>query len=194
MGKKCAVLFSGGKDSCLALYLAKLNSYDIVCLVTLVSENLESFMFHTLSIMQVKKQAEVMGIPLLFQKTKGKKENELKDLEIALLKAKERRADGVVTGAVESVYQASRIQKICNKLDLECFNPLWQKNQFEILEELLKKKFKVIVTGVFAHPFNKRWLGKKIDKMFIEEMKELNKKYKINPAGEGGEFESLVLD
>ena len=47
--------------------------------------------------------------------------------------------------------------------------------------------------GVFAYPFDKSWLGRKIDRKFIEEMKILNEKYKINPAGEGGEFESFVL-
>ena len=47
---------------------------------------------------------------------------------------------GIVTGAVESVYQSSRIQKICDKLKLECFNPLWKKEQFELLEDLIKNK------------------------------------------------------
>ena len=101
-------------------------------------------------------------------------------------------ADG--SGAVGSVYQSSRIQKICNKLNLECFNPLWQKNQFEILDDLIKNQFEVIIAGVFAEGLDKDWVGKKIDKNFIEKMRELNKKYKINPAGEGGEFETFVLN
>ena len=57
----------------------------------------------------------------------------------------------------------------------------------------MKNKFEIIITGVFAFPFDEKWLGRKIDKSFIEEMKKLNKKYKINPAGEGGEYESFVL-
>ena len=143
-------------------------------------------MFHTPSISKTKKQAEAMKIPILIQKTKGEKEIELKDLEEAIKKAKEKyKIQGIVTGAVESVYQASRIQKICDKLKLECFNPLWLKNQFELLEDLLKNKFEVIIAGVFAFPFDAKWLGRKIDKKFIEDIKKLNEKYKINPAGEG---------
>ncbi len=192
---KVAVLFTGGKDSCLALLYAKKLGYDVRCLITLHSRNLYSYMFHTPSILQVKKQAEVLEIPLIIQKTEGKKENELKDLEKAIKKAREKYGvEGIVTGAVESVYQASRIQKICNKLGLECFNPLWLKNQIELLEELIKNKFEVVLTGVFAYPLNKEWLGRKINREFIKEVKILEDKYKINPAGEGGEFESLVLN
>jgi uncharacterized protein (TIGR00290 family) len=99
-----------------------------------------------------------------------------------------------VTGAVESVYQASRVQNICNKLGIECFNPLWQKNQIEILEDLVKNKFEVLISGVAAYPLDKKWIGRKIDKKFIKEIKILSEKYKINPAGEGGEFESLVVN
>jgi len=64
----------------------------------------------------------------------------------------------------------------------------------EYLRELIKNKFKVILTGVFAYPFDKSWLGRKIDNRFIDEIKELKSKYKVNPVGEGGEFETFVLN
>lgn len=192
---KLAILFSGGKDSTYAAWLAKKHGHEIVCLISIWSENQDSFMFHTPAIELTKRQAEEMKIPLVIQKTKGKKEIELKDLQGAIKKAKkEFGIEGVVTGAVESVYQASRVQKICNELNIECFNPLWQKNQIEILEDLIKHKFEVIISGVAAYPLDNRWIGRKIDKKFIEEMKVLSEKFKINPAGEGGEFESLVVD
>lgn len=176
------------------MYLAKKEGHEISCLISIISENKESYMFHTPSISKTKMQAKTMKIPLIIEKTKGQKEIELKDLEKAIKKAKEKyKIQGIVTGAVESVYQASRIQKICDKLNLECFNPLWQMDQFELLEDLLKNKFEVIITGVFAFPFDKSWLGRKIDGKFIEDMKKLNEKYQINPAGEGGEYESFVL-
>ena len=59
---------------------------------------------------------------------------------------------------------------------------------------MIKNKFKIIITGVFAYPLDEKWLGRKINKEFINDIKILNEKYKINPAGEGGEFESFVLD
>ena len=192
---KLAVLFSGGKDSVYSAYLAKKLGNELTCLISIFSENQESYMFHTPSISRVKHQAEVMDIPLLIQKTKGEKEEELKDLEMAIKKAKDKyKIQGIVTGAIRSVYQASRIQKICDKLELECINPLWQKDEFEYLDELIENKFKVIVIGVFAYPLGESWLGREINEEFIEEVKELHKKYKIHPAGEGGEFETFVLN
>ncbi len=192
---KTAILFSGGKDSVYSAYLAKKSGHKLVCLISIFSKNKESYMFHTPSVKQVKKQAEVMEIPLIIQNSLGKKEEELIDLEKAIAKAKKDfKIQGVVTGALYSEYQKSRIQKICDKLKLECINPLWYKDELEYLKELIKNKFKVIITGVFAYPLDEKWLGRKIDKKFVEEVKELAEKYKIHPAGEGGEFETFVLD
>tara|TARA_Y100000034_G_scaffold35372_1_gene43368 strand:- start:206 stop:874 length:669 start_codon:yes stop_codon:yes gene_type:complete len=192
---ECAVLFSGGKDSTYAAYLAKKYGYKIACLISVISKNKESYMFHTPTISKTEQQAKAMNIPLVIQNSSGKKEEELKDLEYVIKKVKDEfKIKGIITGAIQSVYQASRIQKICNKLNLECFNPLWQKDESEYLNELIKNKFKIIITGVFAYPLDKLFIGREINQEFIKEIKNLNKKYKIHPAGEGGEFETFVLN
>lgn len=192
---KLATLFSGGKDSTYATYLAKKQGHEIACLISIIPENKDSYMFHTPSINQTETQAKHMNMPIIQQKTKGKKEEEIQDLEKAIQKAKkEYSIQGIITGAVESVYQATRIQKICHKLQLECFNPLWQKNQLHLLEELIKNKFEIIIIGIAAYPLEKNWLGKKIDKSFIKEVETLQKKYGFNPAGEGGEYETFVTN
>jgi len=192
---KLAVLFSWGKDSCYSAYLAKKQGHELVCLISIFSKNKESYMFHTPSIKKTKTQAEVMNLPLIIQKTKGKKEEELEDLEKVIAKAKKKyKIEGIVTGALHSVYQASRIQKICDKLKIKCINPLWHKNEINYLKDLIKNNFKIIITAVAAYPLNKSWLGREIDKRFIDEVKQLKEKYKIHPAGEGGEFETFVLN
>lgn len=195
MTKKCVILFSGGKDSTYAAYLAKKKGYELTCLITVYSENKDSYMFHTPSINKTEKQAEIMDLPLIIDETKGEKEKELEDLERVIKKAKDDfKVNTLVTGALHSVYQASRIQKICDKLGLECFNPLWHKNEFEYLNELIKNKFNIIIIGVAAYPLDKSWLGRKINKQFIEDVRGLHEKYRIHPAGEGGEFETFVVD
>jgi diphthine-ammonia ligase len=192
---KTAILFSGGKDSVYAAFLAKQAGNELTCLITMHSENIDSYMFHTPSIEKTKAQAEVMDIPLIIHNTKGEKEKELQDLENAIVKAKvEYKIEAVVTGALHSVYQAERIQKICRKLDLECINLLWHKEEFEYLEELIENKFKIIITGVAAYPLNQSWLGREINEEFIKDVKRLHRKFKIHPAGEGGEFETFVLN
>jgi ABC transporter with metal-binding/Fe-S-binding domain ATP-binding protein len=191
---KVGILFTGGKDSCLA-FKRVMNTYEIVCLITLISKNKESYMFHVPNIELTKIQAEAIGLPLIQRITEGEKEKELEDLKEVLKEAKKKfKIEGIVTGAIASNYQKSRIEKVCKDLKLKCTNPLWNEDQIKLLEEVVENNFKVIITGVFAFPLDESFLGKEINKEMIEKLKELMEKYKINPAGEGGEIETTVLD
>ena len=192
---KLGVLFSGGKDSCYAAYLAKKNGYEISCLISIISQNKESYMFHTPFIEKVSLQADTMNLPLIAIKTKGEKEKELLDLEKAIrIAIKKYKIKGVVTGAIESVYQASRVQKICNKLGIGCFNPLWQKNSEEHWRDLLKNKFKVIIASVAADGLSENWIGKLIDEKNLNELIKLSKQYRFHLGFEGGEAETFVIN
>ena len=191
---RLGVLFSGGKDSTLALHLAA-EKEEVTCLITVVSKNKESYMFHTPNIDVTTLQAEALALPLVSVATEGRKEEELADLEKAIAEAKSKfQIDGVVTGAVESVYQASRVQRICNRLDVWCFNPLWKHDQKALLETLVERQFQVIISGIFAYPLDEKWLGKQIDAQVIARLFELQNQYGISPSGEGGEIETTVLD
>lgn len=189
---KLGVLFTGGKDSLLALFKQQKN---IVCLLTMFSENKESYMFHTSSIEITKLQAKALNLPLIIGKTKGKKESELIDLKELIRKAiKKYKIDGIVTGALYSVYQGERIANICEELRIKCINPLWNLDPEQELNELIDNKFEFIFTSVAADGLNKSWLNKTITKEDIKKLKELNKKYGVSLIGEGGCFESLVLN
>ena len=191
---KLAVLFSGGKDSCYAMYKAS-KEHEIICLLSVISKNPESYMFHTPNIELTKLQAKAMELPLITKTTEGEKELELNDLKLLIQTAVAKyNIEGVVTGALASVYQATRVQKICAELGLWCFNPIWQMDQVELLNELKKNKFQTVIVGVFAYPLDDSYLGKKITKNMIDKLIELSKKYKINPAGEGGELETFVTN
>ena len=191
---RLGVLFSGGKDSTLALHIAA-EKNEIACLITIISKNKESYMFHTPNINITTLQAQALDLPLLEKVTEGKQEEELKDLEEAIAQAIVKfKIEGIVTGAVESVYQSKRIQNICDKLGISCVNPLWKINQKALLEELVAKKFKVIISGIFAYPLDESWLGKELNTTIIERLVALSEKYGISIAGEGGEIETTVLD
>lgn len=192
---KLGALFSSGKDSSYALYLMQKQGHEIKCLITMRSKNPASYMFHTANIKLALLQAKAMNIPIIGKETKGEKEKELEDLKEALGQAKkEYKIEGVVTGALFSEYQKSRIEKVCKNLKLKVFSPLWHKNPEEELRELVKEGFEMIITVVAAEGFDKSWLGRKINDKMIEDLKVLNKKYGINICAEGGEYESLVLD
>lgn len=188
------VLFSGGKDSVYACKRA-MDKESVACLITIVSDNPDSYMFHTPNVRRADLIAEAMGLPQLTWPTAGEEEAELCDLRDAVAAAADEYGiEGVVTGAIESVYQAARIQRICRELDLWCFNPLWQIDQLEYLKLLVSEGFLVIITGVFAYPLDESWVGARIDDRLIEKLEVLQNKYGINPSGEGGEIETFVLD
>ena len=191
---KLASLFSGGKDSTYALYLAKKFNHKISCLITLDSKNPDSYMFHT-PVYQVDSIAEKLHLPLIKVSTTGEKEKELIDLKKAMeLAIKKYKIQGVVTGAVASTYQASRIQKICSELNIYGFNPLWQLSPIELWSELIKNKFKVKIVKVAADGLDNSWINKIIDETSLLKLIELSRKYKFNPAFEGGEAETEVVD
>ena len=192
---KLAALFTGGKDSTYAIHLTKQQEYEIVCLISLKSENPDSYMFHTPAIELTELQAEAMELPILFFSTKGEKEKELVDLENAIVESRKKfEFEGLITGALFSEYQSSRIQAIADKLGLKVISPLWHKKQEVLMEELMENNFEFILVGVAGEGMNKSWLNKIIDENDLIKLKELNKKIGFNCAGEGGETESLVIN
>lgn len=184
-----AVLYSGGKDSNLALYRA-MKYHNIRVLVNLIPKE-NSYLYHYPNANLTKLQAKAIEIPIVQKIVK----NEEKDLkEILNYVKKEYDVEGIVTGAVRSTYQARIFQKICYDLGLWCFNPLWLNKEEDILREILKLNFDVIIVGFFAYPFKKELIGKKLDENTVNTLIKLWKEYKINPVGEGGEIETFVLD
>ncbi|RLI87346.1 MAG: TIGR00289 family protein [Candidatus Altiarchaeales archaeon] len=190
---RLAALTSGGKDSLYAVYLARKGGHDIRYLLSMTPESHESYMFHHPNIELTEIQAELMGIPLLVEKTSGEKEEELKDLERLILRVKDE-VDGILTGVIASNYQRERIDGICEKFSLECISPLWHINPEKYWHELMRSGFRIMITSVSAEGLDKGWLGRIIDEKAIDELKELNRRFKIHLSFEGGEAETLVLD
>ncbi len=191
---KLCCLFSSGKDSTYALWLMKKAGYPVECLITLKSRNPASYMFHTPAVELVAQQAEAIGLPILMKETAGEKESELDDLRAALQDAKAKYGiEGVITGALWSNYQKERIERIASEESLKVFSPLWHINQ-ETEMRLVVSNFVVIFSGVSAYGLDKSWLGRRITLADVDRLVQLDKKVKMNIAGEGGEFESLVLD
>lgn len=192
---RLGALVSTGKDSMFALAAMKRQNYPISCLITIRSANKDSFMFHTPAVELAKLQAESLNMPLITASTKGKKEEELKDLRKALVKAKERyHIEGIVTGALYSNYQRDRIEQIADELSLKIFSPLWHIDQGLYIKNLIKENFEIIITRIAADGFSERWLGRKLDFQAIDELLKLSAEKGIHPAFEGGEAETLVLD
>ncbi len=194
-GMRVACLFSGGKDSTYAVHLAKQAGHEIVFLLAMKPQNKESFLFHVPNIEWTKLQAQSMHLPVVLVHTSGKKTKEMLDLKNALKELKKKtRIRGIVTGAVASTYQASRIQKICHELSLSCFNPVWQTNPNAHWHELFLQGFEVMLSSVAAQGLDKSWLGKTLNEKSLHDLFALERKHGLSSIGEGGEFESFVLN
>jgi ABC transporter with metal-binding/Fe-S-binding domain ATP-binding protein len=191
---RVGVLFSGGKDSAYSAYIASQRD-TLTCLVTLRPRREDSYMFHFPNLRWTALQAESMSLPQVNFDTEGQKEVELDDMRSALKAAKEEYyIEGVYTGALASVYQKSRVDRICDELGLKGVSPMWGIDPRTHLLNLIGAGFEVVITGVAAMGLDETWLGRKLDGRMVDELTELQKRYGLHAALEGGEGETFVLD
>lgn len=188
---KVAALCSGGKDSSFALWLVLRQEHEVTQIVAMIPKREDSWMYHYPNIHLIDLFAECASLPLLKAETSGEREQEIEDLKRTL---KGLKVEGVVSGAVASNYQRSRIDRICEELGLKHLAPLWGREPVELLSEMIDAGFEIIITSVAAEGFDEKWLGRKLDKKCIQDLVELHGKHKINISAEGGEYESLVLN
>jgi len=191
MNMRVAALCSGGKDSIYALWLAIKQGHEVAHVVAMIPRREDSWMFHRPNIQLIDLFAECAGLPLIKAETSGEKEKEIEDLKLVLQKLD---IKGVVSGAIASKYQRSRIGRICDELGLASITPLWGREPMELLREMIDSSFEIIITSASAQGFDESWLGRKLDEETLRDLIELNRRYKVNVSGEGGEYESLVLD
>ncbi|MBI4173600.1 MAG: diphthine--ammonia ligase [Candidatus Aenigmarchaeota archaeon] len=189
---KLAILYSGGKDSTLTAYRALQDGHQIVRLIAFQAQNPESYMFHYPNIHLAELQAKAMGFDLLMQPTAGIKELDLQDIKAALSSIKG--IQGVGAGALASAYQYERVKAICHGLGLQAYAPLWHIDPRQEWQELLDSGFRVIITSVAADGLGRDWLGKEITKQSFKQLEQASSKHGFHLGGEGGEFETLVID
>ncbi len=189
---KVAVLFSGGKDSTYAAWIAQHQGWDVAALVSVLPKGVESLMFHFPNVRWTKIQAEAMGLP---HRTIDAGQDELLGLREGLHETQEALGiDGLVTGAVASDYQKSRIDQICDMLGLKSFAPLWRKDPQILVNDLRSFGFKIILSGVGAAGLDESWLGQELTDRRWDLLEKVSKKHGIHLTGEGGEYETFVID
>ncbi len=188
-----AALFSGGKDSVMAVWDSLRNGHEVKYLITMISENPESYMFHYPNVEYTSQQASSMGIPHIFRNTKGEKEKELEDLKAAIDKVRSE-VDCLAAGGLASNYQRNRIRAIADLFGMQLVAPFWKIDSQEYWDLMLSNGFKVMITGVACEGLGKEWLGRIIDRDNLKELQKLADRHKFHLAGEGGEFETFVLD
>lgn len=199
-----ASLFSGGKDSAYALYRALETGLDVGRLVT-VHPTEDSYMYHVPATHLAGLAAESTGIPLLeVEETRGsghdstrRGDTELQALETALSELDERLPGGlagVTVGAIESEYQADRVERLCRRLGIDMYAPLWRADPRPLAAEMLSAGFEILIVQVAAAGLDETWLGRRFDEEALADLERLSAEYGVHILGEGGEFETLVTD
>ena len=190
---RVAVLFSGGKDSTYATWVMQHQGWEVASLITFKPESPDSMLFHYPNIGWTRLQAEALGIP---QKTTGPRGNgELTGLKKTLdEEIEELEIDGLITGALASEYQKTRFDNLCDSIGLKSYSPLWHKKPATIVQDLIEAGFEVMMTHVAAAGLDRSWLGRQLKQGDWDELAEVSKKHGIHLSGEGGEYETFVLD
>jgi ABC transporter with metal-binding/Fe-S-binding domain ATP-binding protein len=184
-------LFSGGKDSTYAAHLMEQAGHEVVCLVSVVPEDPHSWVFHTLNLEHLPEMARALGKDLVAVPSSGEEGADLAALEGALSNLE---VEGVITGAIASDYQWDRINGVCQKLGLKVFSPLWRKDQLTILYDMVQAGMKAMIVGVYSDGLGREWLGRMLDRATVDQLSAVAQARGMNVSGEGGEYETLVLD
>ncbi|KYQ89711.1 endoribonuclease L-PSP domain-containing protein [Tieghemostelium lacteum] len=209
---KIVGLISGGKDSIYNLIECTRNQHEIVAVANLKQpvkeiEEIDSYMYQTVGNNVVLGIAECLGLPLYQVEIKGKSESigelyeenpndEVEDLYrlLSLVKESHPQLQGVSCGAILSTYQRIRVENVCQRLGLISLSYLWKRDQDELLQEMVESQVNAVLIKVASMGLEpKKHLLKSIKDLYPE-LKRINAKYGVHICGEGGEYESIVLD
>lgn len=214
---RVAVLASGGKDSAYAAWWAQLQGWEVVSLVTVLVKGDDSMMFQLQNTWITAFQASSSGVPWKPIISFGEEEEEVGDLESSItaegyildfneifppgieipenlvIHSGPLDIDGLVVGALRSDYQKTRIERMCQRLGIASFSPLWHKDQGEHMQSFLEHGFGVVFTSVSTEGMSADWVGRTLDGESLNELRDLSRRHRFNLDGEGGEFETIVV-
>lgn len=187
---KVAALFSGGKDSTYAIYVALQRGWDVTHAIAIHPADPASMLYHVPNVHVTPLLAEAMGIPIVEEPAGAGEEAELDALRLAIRRTG---AEGVLVGAIASDYQHARVNRVGHELGVRVFAPLWRRNPEHLLADYLAARFDIRFSAVSAEGLDASWLGRPLDAAAAADLLRLRNRVGLHPCGEGGEFETIVL-
>lgn len=188
MNKNCFVSWSGGKDSCLALYKALEIGYKPKKLLTMFSLENGISSAHRLSENIFKAQADAIGLDSIIGNA-GFREYE--NVFVSHIKTfKEQGIDYGVFGDIDLKEHREWEEQVCKKADISAILPLWNKDRKEIVTEFINLGFKAKIIVVKIKDLSTSFLGRDLSIELIDEIENAG----ADPCGENGEFHTVVYD
>lgn len=180
--------WSGGKDSCFACYQAILEGYHISYLLNFISQEYRRVRFHGTEARLIHMQAETIGTSLLQKETTSDGyEQEFKETVKSLIP---KGIEGMIFGDIYLEEHKEWTERVCREIGIEAIEPLWGKDQEGLLLEFIDAGFEARIVSAQSDLFDKKWIGRKVDRDFLKYLKENN----IDACGENGEYHTLVTN
>jgi diphthine-ammonia ligase len=164
----------------------------VECLINSVSKRYGRVSFHGVRRELTVLQAEAMGVSILQPRvTRDNYEQEFKG---ALGEVRERGIRDVVFGDIHLEDHRDWVEMACRARRVKAALPLWKVRTASVLDQLVKNGFEAYVVSTQAGLLGKKWVGRRIDKRFISDIKAMSRKSGIDICGEAGEYHTFVTD
>jgi len=180
--------WSGGKDSCLALYRAIQAEGEPRILLTMLVEDEERSRSHGLPVSVIQQQSAALGIPLVVRRTSWSNYEE--KFTRAISEFEESGIDTAVFGDIDLEAHRVWVERVCSSVNIRASLPLWQEPRRNLVEEFIRLGFKATIIAVKDGVLDRKFLGKELDETVVSELESLG----VDAAGEEGEFHTVVTD
>lgn len=182
--------WSGGKESCLACYTAIEQGYNVKYLLNFISKEYKRCCFHGIEAKLMNLQSELIGIPIVQKEVSPDMQEYEKEFKEAVFELKNKGIEGMVFGDVYLEEHKNWIERVCEDLEIQSIEPLWNIPPERVFQEFINLGFKAVVVSCKADLFGEEFIGRYVDRNMLEELKAR----RICPCGENGEFHTFVID
>jgi len=184
--------WSGGKDSCLALYeIQKSTDYRVAALLTTVTRDYDRISMHGVRRVLLERQVASLGFPLhqvLIAKGASNEEYETNLIE-AVSAYRDQGVDSIVFGDLFLQDIKTYRDQFLARHDLRGIYPVWMRDTTEFIREFIDLGFKAVITCVNGDVLDPSFAGMIIDQNFLSTLPT-----HVDPCGENGEFHTFVFD
>ncbi|MDF1578512.1 MAG: diphthine--ammonia ligase [Desulfurivibrionaceae bacterium] len=178
--------WSGGKDSCLALYKAIQDGGRPRRLLTMFGDDGRRSKSHNLSPAVIAAQAGALAIPSSIGSASWDGYEKVFLDYLGDLK-KDGLGDGVF-GDIDLVPHREWVERVCGEHGIMAHLPLWQKGRRELLADFIEAGFKAVIVVVDEKRLDRSFLGRELDRRTIDDLEAAG----VDACGEEGEYHTVV--
>jgi len=182
--------WSGGKDSCLAAFEATRSGYQVAWLLTFFSRQFKRSLSHGIEMKVMSEQARALSTPAVQRIVPRGMEEYEEEFISAVSELKAKGAEAMVFGDIALEEHKEWIEKKCQILGIEAVEPLWGRGCREVFLDFISAGFEATVVAAESKIFGPEFVGRKVNEALLAELEALG----VDPAGEGGEYHTLVTD